>query len=180
MRRLITTFAVVALPLALVACGDDATSDSAGADTTAAAAESTAAAETSAAPDTTAASSGGTGEFTEFCGLIQQYMDEKDSLSNIFNSTDPAAAKASMEELQSMYQNLADNAPDEIAADVELISEGAATLAEVLELVDYDIMQVQSNPEALAKAQEMQSNTEFDAAATRLDAWGVEQCGFSS
>ncbi len=181
-RTLLAAASLAAITL-LAACGDDSSSDSAGADTTAAAAETTAeSTDTTEGTDTTAASNGGTGNFTEYCALIQQYMDESDSMSVIIDMSDPdpAAAEAALADMQSMLQNLADEAPDEIAADVELVNQATAAMAEVFAIVDYDVTKVQSNPEALAKIQELSTNTEYDDAANRLDAWGVEQCGFES
>jgi|GEM_PF-3017499 len=174
-RTLFAAASLAALTL-LAACGDDSSSDSAGADTTAAAVETTAG-----DTDSTEAA-GGTGNFTEYCGLIQKYMDESDSMDEVFNAEQPDPAK--MEEafttMQAQLQDLADQAPEEIADDVNKVNDATGEMIALFDSFDYDVTKLATDPEAIAKFQELTANTDFNDAASRLDAWGVEQCGFSS
>lgn len=184
-RTLFAAVGLTALTL-LAACGDDSSSDSAGADTTAAAVETTAgSADTTAdteGTDTTAASNGGSGDFTEYCGLIQQYMDESDSMDSVFNAEqpDPAQMEDAFTTMKAQLQDLADQAPDEIADDVNTVNDATAEMIALFDAVDYDVTKLATDAEAIAKFQELTANTEFNDAASRLDEWGVEQCGFES
>lgn len=175
-RTLLAAASLAAITL-LAACGDDSSSDSAGADTTAAAAETTAE-----GTDTTAASNGGTGDFTEYCGLIQKYMDESDSMDSVFNAEqpDPAQMEDAFTAMKAQLQDLADQAPDEIADDVNMVNDATAEMIALFDSVDYDVTKLATDAEAIAKFQELTANTEFNDAASRLDEWGVEQCGFES
>jgi len=178
-RTLIAAASLAALTL-LAACGDDSSSDSAGGDTTAAAVETTAGETDS--TETSAASGGGTGNFTEYCALIQQYMDDSDSMDAVFNAEvpDPAAMEEAFTTMQGQLQNLADQAPEEIADDVNKVNEATTQMIELFDSFDYDVNKLATDPEAIAKFQELTANTDFNDAASRLDAWGVEQCGFES
>ncbi len=181
-RTLLAAASLAAITL-LAACGDDSSSDSAGADTTAAAAETTAeSTDTTEGTDTTAASNGGTGNFTEYCALIQQYMDESDSMDSVFNAEqpDPAQMEEAFTTMKAQLQDLADQAPDEIADDVNMVNDATAEMIALFDSVDYDVTKLATDAEAIAKFQELTANTEFNDAASRLDEWGVEQCGFES
>lgn len=168
-RTLIAAVGITALTL-LAACGDDSSTDSAGGDTTVAAVE------------TTAGVSGGSGDFTEYCGLIQKYMDESDSMDAVFNAEqpDPAEMENAFNTMKAQLQDLADQAPDEIADDVNTVNGATGEMIALFESVDYDVTKLATDAAAVAKFQELTANTEFNDAASRLDAWGVEQCGFES
>jgi len=178
-RTLIAAVGITALTL-LAACGDDSSSDSAGGDTTVEAVDTTAG--ESGGSDTTAASNGGTGDFTEYCALIQQYMDDSDSMDEVFNAEqpDPAEMENALNTMKAQLQDLADQAPDEIADDVNTVNGATGEMIALFESVDYDVTKLATDSEAIAKFQELTANTEFNDAASRLDAWGVEQCGFES
>jgi hypothetical protein len=166
MRRLITAFAVVALPLALVACGGD-DGDAVAGDTTAAAGESTGDTE----PVTADTPLQATGEHAdeEFC-VFQENLNTTDSP---FDDPDATAAdyEAYFDEVvDPALAKLSETAPAELKDQVAVLVAGLGKVGEVLRANDWSIDAAFNDPELNALSQ----SEEYNAAGVAVD----EYCGF--
>ena len=167
MRRLITTFAVVALPLALVACGGD--------DGGAVAGDSTAAADSTGTdrtePVTTDTPLQATGEHAdeEFC-VFQEGLNTTDSPFDDPDATPDDYEAYFAEVVDPALAKLVETAPAELTDQVRILADGLGKVGEVLEANDWSIDAAFNDPELNALSQ----SEEYNAAGAAVDAY----CGF--
>jgi hypothetical protein len=163
---------IAVLALVAAGCGGDSSNESA-ADTTATtvATETTTATETTSTEDTstTEGSSGDLalgGKCKEFAGISEKLSE---SLSG---------QTADLEDASKIFDEIADQVPDEIRADYQVIAENFKKIAEALEGVDLTSGETPS-PEALAKLQELSqsmNSSEVQQASRNIEAWVRENC----
>jgi hypothetical protein len=169
--RRIAALLIAALALVAAGCGGSS-SDEASADT-----ETTVAAETTMPEETTATTDGSetstdvdlgnlSGECAQFAGISSKLAQ---SLSG---------QDANMEDAAKAFADIADQVPDEIKDDYQVIAENFSKIAEALKGVDLTSGQTPS-PEALAKLQELSKtmdSAEVQQASQHIEAWVSEHC----
>jgi len=192
-RRLRVLFAVLAAALFLQACaqdpapedGDEASapaeqeSDAPTGDAGEAASDA-ATSESAAADDADGAAAGGeiagVDLSADFCTISNQ-LDASDFFDQEPETADDFATTA--EQIKQIYDVLADRAPQEIADDVNLVTEAGTRqidLAnELIREAGGDPAQVLENPE-VAEQMEQLDEEGFAEAAERLDTWTEENC----
>jgi hypothetical protein len=167
----------VVLPIAVLAlvaagCGGGSSNESAG-DTTATtvAAETTTTEEmttTEETTGTTADASGAAalgGKCKEFAGISQQL------------STALSGQTADLDKASKIFDEIADQVPDEIKADYQVIAENFKKIAEALKGVD--LSSGQPNPKAIAKLQELSQSIDtpkVQQATQHIEAWVKKNC----
>ena len=165
---LLAAFALVA-----AGCGGDDGGDSASSDTTvvetdATETETDTETDTDTDTDTDTNSGGGVleGECAEFAGLSAK-------LSQALGGT-----SGDLESATGVFDELADQVPDEIRDDYEVLAENFSKLAEALKDVDLSAGATPS-PEDLAKIQEVTQSldsAEVQKASQNIEAWASENC----
>jgi hypothetical protein len=169
--RRIAALLIAALALVAAGCGGSS-SDEASADT-----ETTVAAETTMPEETTATTNDSetstdvdlgnlSGECAQFAGISSKLAQ---SLSG---------QDANMEDAAKAFADIADQVPDEIKDDYQVIAENFSKIAEALKGVDLTSGQTPS-PEALAKLQELSKtmdSAEVQQASQHIEAWVSEHC----
>jgi hypothetical protein len=165
---------IAVLALAAAGCGGDSSNESA-ADTTATtvAAETTMTTEETTAGEETTDTGGSTtgdlalgGKCKEFAGISQQLAQ---SLTG---------QTADLQQAAKIFDEIADQVPDEIKADYQVIAENFKKIAEALKGVDLTSGQAPS-PEALAKLQELSASMdspEVKQATQHIEAWVKANC----
>jgi hypothetical protein len=146
---------VVSLAIAGGACGGD---DDGGAADDASA--------TSDASDTGGDSDSG----GAWCELARD-IDSDDTLFDSMDINDPDSVENAYQEFVNVFEDAADNAPDEIKADMEIVLERIKTAFEALKDADFNIVEVD---------QAVFEDPEADAASDRIDAYNEEVCGIES
>lgn len=163
---------IAVLALVAAGCGGDSNNESAG-DTTAttvATETTTTIEETTATDETTSTDASGDlalgGKCKEFAGISQKLAA---SLSG--QTTD-------LQEASKIFDEIADQVPDEIKADYQVIAENFKKIAEALKGVDLTSGQAPS-PEALAKLQELSTSMDspkVQQATQHIEAWVKKNC----
>jgi hypothetical protein len=172
-RRLLV-IPIAALALVAAGCGGDSSNESAADETaTTVAVETTMTTEettaTEASTDTSASPSGDLalgGKCKEFAGISQQLAQ---SLSG---------QTADLQQASKVFDEIADQVPEEIRADYQVIAENFKKIADALKGVDLTGGQAPS-PEALAKLQELSQSMdspEVKRASEHIEAWVKENC----
>jgi hypothetical protein len=187
----VKTFRVLVVPIAALAlvaagCGGDSSSESSAdatettvaAETTMTTEETTAAEETtdssasasaSASASSSSSSSGDLGlggKCKEFAGVSQQLAA---SLSG---------QTADLQEASKIFDEIADQVPDEIKADYQVIADNFKKIADALKGVDLTSGKAPS-PEVLAKLQELAKSMDspkVKQATEHIQAWVTENC----
>ncbi len=168
---------IAALALVAAGCGGDSSDESAAEETaTTVAAETTMTTMTTeettateASTDTSASSSGDLalgGKCKEFAGVSQQLAQ---SLSG---------QTADLQQASKVFDEIADQVPEEIRADYQVIAENFKRIADALKGVDLTSGKAPS-PEALAKLQELSQSMdspEVKQASKHIEAWVKENC----
>jgi hypothetical protein len=171
--RRIAALLIAALALIAAGCGGSS-SDEASADT-----ETTVAAETTMPEETTTATTtddSGTStdvDLGNLSGECAQFADISSKLAQSLSGQD-----ANMEDAAKAFADIADQVPDEIKDDYQVIAENFAKIAEALKGVDLTSGQTPS-PEALAKLQELSKtmdSAEVQQASQHIEAWVSEHC----
>ena len=169
--RRIAALLIAALALIAAGCGGSS-SDEASADT-----ETTVAAETT-MPEETTATTDDSGTSTDvdlgnLSGECAQFAGISSKLAQSLSGQD-----ANMEDAAKAFADIADQVPDEIKDDYQVIAENFAKIAEALKGVDLTSGQTPS-PEALAKLQELSKtmdSAEVQQASQHIEAWVSEHC----
>jgi predicted RND superfamily exporter protein len=175
--RRIAALLIAVLALVAAGCGGSS-SDEASSDTeTTVATETTATDDTTAMEDTTATTDDSetstdidlgnlSGECAQFAGISSKLAQ---SLSG---------QDANIEDAAKAFDEIADQVPDEIKDDYQVIAENFSKIAEALKGVDLTSGQTPS-PEALAKLQELSKSmdsAEVQQASQHIEAWVQEHC----
>jgi hypothetical protein len=173
--------ALLVAALALVAAGCGGSSDEASSDTETVAAETTTEAtttedtttedmttteETTTQTSTGSDTSGLSGKCAELAGLGSK-------LAAAMGGQDAGVADVSQ-----LFDELADEVPDEIKADWEVLAKNFAKIAEALKGVDLSSGQA-PDAEALAKLQKLSAtldSQEVQQAAAHIEAWAQKNC----
>lgn len=166
MRRLITAIAVVALPLALVACGSD-DGGAAGDDTVADSVADTDSSE----PVTTDTPLQATGEHAdeEFC-VFQEGLNTTDSPFDDPDATPEDYETYFADVVDPALAKLVETAPAELVEQVDILAAGLGKVGEVLRANDWSIDAAFNDPEL----NELSQSEEYNAAGAAVD----EYCGF--
>jgi hypothetical protein len=183
----VNKFRVLVVPIAVLAlvaagCGGDSSNESASdasettvaAETTMTTEETTAAEESSASASASASASSSSsssdlalgGKCKEFAGVSQQLAA---SLSG---------QTADLQEASKIFDEIADQVPDEIKADYQVIAENFKKIADALKGVDLTSGKAPS-PEVLAKLQELSQSMDspkVQQATQHIEAWVKENC----
>jgi hypothetical protein len=168
--RRIAALLIAALALIAAGCGGSS-SDEASADT-----ETTVAAETTMPEETTTTDDSGTStdvDLGNLSGECAQFAGISSKLAQSLSGQD-----ANMEDAAKAFADIADQVPDEIKDDYQVIAENFAKIAEALKGVDLTSGQTPS-PEALAKLQELSKtmdSAEVQQASQHIEAWVSEHC----
>jgi cytochrome oxidase Cu insertion factor (SCO1/SenC/PrrC family) len=168
--RRIAALLIAALALIAAGCGGSS-SDEASADT-----ETTVAAETTMPEETTTTDDSGTStdvDLGNLSGECAQFAGISSKLAQSLSGQD-----ANMEDAAKAFADIADQVPDEIKDDYQVIAENFAKIAEARKGVDLTSGQTPS-PEALAKLQELSKtmdSAEVQQASQHIEAWVSEHC----
>ncbi len=169
---------IAVLALVAAGCGGDSSNESAAdsttttvaAETTMTTEETTATEETTDASASASASASGDvelgGKCKEFAGISQKLAA---SLSG---------QTADLQQASKIFDEIADQVPDEIKADYQVIAENFKKIADALKGVDLTSGQAPS-PEALAKLQELSQSMDspkVQQATQHIEAWVKENC----
>jgi hypothetical protein len=175
--RRIAALLIAVLALVAAGCGGSS-SDEASSDTeTTVATETTATEDMTTTEDTTATTDDSetstdidlgnlSGECAQFAGISSKLAQ---SLSG---------QDANIEDAAKAFDEIADQVPDEIKDDYQVIAENFSKIAEALKGVDLASGQAPS-PEALAKLQELSTSmdsAEVQQASQHIEAWVQEHC----
>ena len=179
MRRTVTRAILLAalagVLLAAAACGGD--DDESAADTQTPAAETSGSGDDATTDETETASSDD--DDSDTSGLAgSEECRELVTLGSKVTEALGGSGDANLEETQEFLDGFADDAPEEIRDDFEVIAEAYGKIAEALEGVD--LTSTTPDPEALAKLQELSSEidqAELQEANTNITAWVTENCG---
>jgi hypothetical protein len=169
--RKMAVLLVAAIALVAAGCGGDSNND-ASADT-----ETTVVTDTTTSEDTTTTDSSATstdatdigdlsGECAQFAGISTKLAE---SISG---------QNADLESASKAFSEIADQVPDEIKADYEVIAKNFEKLAEALKGVDLT-SGATPDAETLAKLQEVASSmdsAEVQQASQHIEAWVTENC----
>jgi len=169
--RRIAALLIAVLALVAAGCGGSS-SDEASSDT-----ETTVATETT-TPEETTATTDDSGTSTDIdlgnlSGECKQFAGISSKLAQSLSGQD-----ANMEDAAKAFADIADQVPDEIKDDYQVIAENFAKIAEALKGVDLTSGQTPS-PEALAKLQELSKtmdSAEVQQASQHIEAWVSEHC----
>jgi hypothetical protein len=169
---------IAVLALVAAGCGGDSSNESAAdsttttvaAETTMTTEETTATEETTDSSASASASASGDvelgGKCKEFAGISQKLAA---SLSG---------QTADLQQASKIFDEIADQVPDEIKADYQVIAENFKKIADALKGVDLTSGQAPS-PEALAKLQELSQSMDspkVQQATQHIEAWVKENC----
>ena len=141
--------------------GDDADSGDTGADAAAGTSE-----EGSGGGDDTDFSGSGSGDF---CDLARDYAKEFEETAE---ATDETELAESYKDFADAVDELANEAPDEIEADVELVNASFRQFVDLLEKYDYDLSKI---PEAEAAEIDFDSE-EIESANRRIESYFEKVC----
>jgi hypothetical protein len=169
--RRIAALLIAVLALVAAGCGGSSSDEASGDTETTVATETTTPEETTATTDDSETSTdidlgNLSGECKEFAGISTKLAQ---SLSG---------QDANMEDAAKAFADIADQVPDEIKDDYEVIAENFSKIAEALKDVDLTSGQTPS-PEALAKLQELSAtmdSAEVQQASQNIEAWVQEHC----
>jgi hypothetical protein len=163
---------IAVLALVAAGCGGDSKNEASADTETTVVTDTTTSEDTTATTDSSATSTDETsigdlsGECAEFAGISTKLAE---SLSGQ-NADMGAASKA--------FSEIADQVPDEIKADYQVIADNFAKIAEALKGVDLASGET-PGPEALAKLQELAASmdsAEVQQASQHIEAWVQENC----
>jgi hypothetical protein len=178
--RKLMVLLIAVLALVAAGCGGDSKSEATPATVETTVETDTVATDTNVAEDTTAADTTATdttatsgmdtgalsGRCAEFAGISTKLAE---SLSG---------QTADLQQASKLFDEIADQVPDEIKADYQVIAENFKKIAEALKGVDLTSGQAPS-PEALAKLQEISASmdsAEVQQATQHIEAWVQKNC----
>jgi uncharacterized Zn finger protein len=127
--------------------------------------------------DSKSSGSSGSSSDAEFCAKVKAYRDQEDDFDQVMEEADAAGMKTMFNKMQDILQDLDDDAPAVIAADIRTVREVTDKLVEVFDKYDYDFVRLAAAPE-FAELSEVMDGDKLTKATERLDKWGVETCGF--
>lgn len=148
-RRFLTVSLLTSLAFVGVACGDD---DGGG---------------------------GGGGSASSFCDTVEDFKSASDESDSIFTGTelpDAGDVEEIMTNAGDAVEEMMDNAPAEIADDVEMMGDATKRMIDAFEAADWDLMAVATDEDFAAIAEELDSE-ELTAASDRISAYVKDECG---
>ena len=165
MRKFLLLLCLALVTFAGCGGGDDTDTDDSSGDSAAGTSE-----EGSGGGDDTDFSGSGSGDF---CELARKY--DKD-FEDTGDASTPDEIRKEYQELTSAIDDLSDEAPDEIKADVETVNEAFSTFYETLEKYDFDFAKV---PDEEAEALELDS-ADIEASSNRVESYFEKVCDIDS
>lgn len=163
---LVSTACLLIATVSLAGCGSSSSSDSGSSD-------SPATTTGAAAASTTAAPTAGSDAFCTTA--VVEYNAALKTITSTSEPPTPEAFKVMIEEAARTNQQLADQAPDEIEADVQRVVDATDGYYQALADIGYDVGQMSS--EAVTKAQSAVEAPEVAAAAARITTYVKDTCG---
>jgi hypothetical protein len=170
--RKVMVLLIAVLALVAAGCGGDSKNEASSDTETTVVTETTTSEDTTATTNSSATSTDETsigdlsGECAEFAGISTKLAE---SLSG---------QNADLESASKAFNEIADQVPDEIKADYQVIAENFAKIAEALKGVDLQSGET-PGPEALAKLQELagsMDSAEVQQASQHIEAWVQKNC----
>ena len=169
-------FAVLALGVlafAAAGCGGDDSSSEASSDTQV---EETATVDDTMTEDMTADDTTGDIDLGDLSGECLEFAGIGAKIAEAMGGT--GGANADVEKTAELFDELVDNAPDEIKDDLAVLSEGIGKMAEAFKGVDFS-SGATPDPEQLAKIQEVMGSldsAELQTASQNIEAWAAANC----
>jgi hypothetical protein len=167
MRKLLFVLLLVVVTFAGCGGGDDGGTDTGGDDSGSAAGTSE---EGSGGGNDTDFSGSGSGDF---CDLARKYDEDFEDTGS---ASEPDDIKKEYQELTAAIDELNDEAPDEIKADVATVREAFSTFYETLEKYDFDFTKI---PEEEAEQLDLDS-ADIEAASNRVESYFEKVCKIDS
>jgi hypothetical protein len=170
--RKVIVLLLAVLALAAAGCGGDDSTDASGDTDTAVVEETTTEDTTAVEEDTTEETSGDEdvsalgGKCTELAGIGAKF------------SQATASGDAGLEQVSKLFDELADNVPEEIKDDFQVLAENYSKLAEAMKGVDLSSGK-QPSAEDLAKMQKVTASLnspEIQQASKNISDWVTENC----
>lgn len=123
-------------------------------------------------------SSDGKGSSDAYCQMVASFKTDSDKVSALLGADNPdtAALKATFASLKPKVQQLLDEAPAEIKADLQLSTEAQLAAIALFEQYDYDLVTISTSPE-YTDLQTKYDTPQQTAASDHLNAWAKDTCG---
>ena len=166
--RLLTIAVVIALALVGAGCGGDDETSAEGDDV---------AIETTTDDTTTdeTTTDDDTGDFDFASGECRDLVDASAELSQAFGA---AGQDGDLDDVSDLFDEFAENAPDEVRDDFAILAEAYESYADVFADIDVDPGET-PDAEALARLQEALASidqAEVTAASQRIETWAEQNC----
>ena len=166
--RLLTIAVVIALALVGAGCGGDNETSAEGDDV---------AIETTTDDTTTdeTTTDDDTGDFDFASGECRDLVDASAELSQAFGA---AGQDGDLDDVSDLFDEFAENAPDEVRDDFAILAEAYESYADVFADIDVDPGET-PDAEALARLQEALASidqAEVTAASQRIETWAEQNC----
>lgn len=157
MKKSLITLAVgtLAATALLGACGDDDKKSSDGGSS-----------DTAAAGDDNAA----------YCAQLESFELATDALDSTFENPTPESLRTAFETIEPLIGSLQANAPADVAADVDTLSEPLNGLIALLRSYDWDFEAAFADPEYATLGEALDSAESTDA-ENSMNAWALDTCG---
>ena len=165
---------LVALPILVMACGDD--DDGAGAATSATDDA------TGVAADSTAAEAGtDAGDGSDYCTALAAFKTSRDEFAAVVadGSSTPDQFETAITNEGSTFMALVDASPADVATDLGAIAGPVDSLIEALTEVDYDVASLTTDNAAAMEALNQLDGPDYIEATSSVDSYNLETCGIT-
>lgn len=169
--RRVMVLLIAILALVAAGCGGDSNESAGDAETTVATVETTD--DDTMTDDSAAATDDDADDTVELSGKCAEFADISTRIGESLSGD-----TANLDEAADLFDEIADEVPDEIREDYQVIADNFSKIAEALEGVDLTSGETPS-PEALAKLQEVTASmdsAEVQQASENIQAWVEENC----
>ncbi len=112
-----------------------------------------------------------------FCDTVEG-LNSLDATEDIdLSADDPGEAmQTAFNEMEEAFSDLQESAPEEIEADLALLSDGISTLSDALEEAGGDLFALAADPEMVEKLEAL-DGPEFDQAVANIEEYASSECG---
>ncbi len=111
-----------------------------------------------------------------FCDSAAALTEVEDPFSDASGVSSPEEIEAAFEPFTTNLQAMADNAPDAISADMNLVNDQFSTMTDLMAEYDWDIFALSEDPAAVDAFEAMDSE-DTTVAADNVDTYVSENCG---
>lgn len=116
----------------------------------------------------------GGGSATSWCADGEKLGESFDAID--FDPSTPAAdVKAVLTTASTNLKKLADGAPKDIKADVQIVADAISEMSKALAKYDYDFIKIATDPKAVESLGAF-GDERLQAASDRVDAWMEKNC----